>query len=123
MAFSRNSKKIRVFIQQDSMLCGAACLKMICDHYGVAVDMDELEELCSPTPSGVSALSIKVAAEKLGFRFVCCKTSINSLAGLPLPRKKESSISQILKKGKFVLQQVTWKKNGWWKYLLAEVEG
>lgn len=85
MAFSRNSKKIRVFIQQDSMLCGAACLKMICDHYGVAVDMDELEELCSPTPSGVSALSIKVAAEKLGFRFVCCKTSINSLAGLPLP--------------------------------------
>ncbi len=85
MAYLRNSNDIRVVMQQDSMLCGAACLKMICDHYGVAVGMEELEELCCPTPSGVSALSIKVAAEKLGFKFVCCKASVDSLADMPLP--------------------------------------
>ena len=32
--------------QLDQMDCGAACIKMIADYYGVTISVDKIRELC-----------------------------------------------------------------------------
>ena len=56
-------KDFKIYLQHDAMQCGAACLRMICSHYGADYSFD--------TSEGVSLLGISEAAEKLGLHTVC----------------------------------------------------
>ncbi len=63
-------KQFPIQLQHDSMDCGAACLTMIAEHYGLKITQDTMSELCHTTRIGVSLLSISHAAEQIGFRTV-----------------------------------------------------
>ena len=41
-------------MQNDSMMCGVACLSMICQQYGKDYSQEYLTSLCVPTTEGVS---------------------------------------------------------------------
>ncbi|KXB75691.1 hypothetical protein HMPREF1860_01732 [Prevotella amnii] len=51
-------QKIVVCRQHDSMLCGVACLKIICKHYGKEFSIYYLSKIYNATSVGVSLLSI-----------------------------------------------------------------
>lgn len=58
-----------VFYKQfDSMDCGAACLKMICRHYGKSYTLQTLREKSSISREGVSLWGLSQAAEAIGLR-------------------------------------------------------
>lgn len=65
--------------QLDAMDCGACCLRMIAKYYGKSYSGNKLQELCLVGHEGVSVLSISDAAEKLGFRTVCGKVSLQKI--------------------------------------------
>ncbi len=67
------------------MDCGAACLSMICTHYGRSVEIDRIRTLCRITKSGVSLLGISEAAETLGFRTRGVLCSLQALKEVDLP--------------------------------------
>lgn len=72
-------------LQHDSMGCGAACLAMICKHYGKSVAMTSLSELCLATSEGVSLLGVKNVAEGLGFKTECGKLTMSDLSSSTFP--------------------------------------
>ena len=74
-----------VYIQSDSMQCGATCLQMICRFYGKKISADYLQKICMATAEGVSMLGIKQAAEKLGFRAVGWLIEIEKISTEMLP--------------------------------------
>ena len=61
--------------QHDTMLCGVACLSMICRYYGKKESSKYLLNCCRPTSEGVSMLTLNDAAIALGFRAVCARIS------------------------------------------------
>ena len=70
-----------VFIlQHDSMQCGIACLKMICQNFGKEVSFSFLSNMCSCTNEGTSLLSISETAKKIGLKSICCKLSLSDLS-------------------------------------------
>lgn len=71
--------------QHDSMQCGAACLSMVCHHYGLRISLDELDSLCVPTKEGMSMLGLKESAQRLGFECRVFKAPISILGQLQLP--------------------------------------
>jgi ATP-binding cassette subfamily B protein len=78
-------KKYPVFMQHDSMLCGVACLQMICEYYGKSFSQNFLERYCSSTNEGVSLLNISDAASTIGFHTSCGKATPEQLRGIQLP--------------------------------------
>ncbi|RKW62363.1 MAG: hypothetical protein D8H98_03705 [Prevotella sp.] len=52
--------------QSDTMLCGIACLQMICNSYGKKYSANYIGELCCATTEGVSLSAVSYAADKLG---------------------------------------------------------
>ncbi len=78
-------KKFSVILQKDSMECGAACVTMICRHYGLHVPSEYVSKLCHTGIDGVSLVSISHAFSKLGFDSLAVKSSIINLKNLPLP--------------------------------------
>ena len=73
------------FIQHDSMLCGIACLQMVCEFHGKKYTSDFLSMLCFTSVEGVSLLSINEAANRLGFHTVCARADTETLSKAPLP--------------------------------------
>ncbi len=61
--------------QHDTMLCGVACISMICRYYGKEESSKYLLNCCRPTSEGVSMLTLNDAAIALGFRAVCARIS------------------------------------------------
>lgn len=78
-------KKFSVIHQQDSMECGAACVAMICKHYGLELPSAYISKLCHTGIDGVSLVSISNAFQNLGFETIAVKSSIDDLCKLPLP--------------------------------------
>lgn len=78
-------KKFSVIHQQDSMECGAACVAMICKHYGLELPYAYISKLCHTGIDGVSLVSILDALQNLGFETIAVKSSIDDLYKLPLP--------------------------------------
>lgn len=74
-----------ITFQHDSMQCGIACLQMICKHFGREYSLDFLSKLCFATNEGVSLLGIDDAANKLGFKTLCVKASMDELDKISLP--------------------------------------
>lgn len=77
--------KIPFIKQHDSMQCGAACLFMICHHYGLNISLDEIDALCMPTKEGMSMLGLKESAKKLGLKCSALKAPLAILSQLQLP--------------------------------------
>jgi ATP-binding cassette subfamily B protein len=72
--------------QQDSVDCGPTCLQMIAKYYGKTYALQYLRELCYMNRQGVSLLSLSEAAERLGFRTLAAKITLEQLVTqAPLP--------------------------------------
>lgn len=71
--------------QKDSMLCGVACLEMICSSLGRKISQTYLNELCHPTTEGVSLQGLVDAAEKLGLRSSAGYVSLCDLSQIKTP--------------------------------------
>lgn len=78
-------KKFPFAQQHDTMQCGVACLKMICEYYGRKYSLYTLSKYCSPTNEGVSLLGISEAAVKLGLKTMCGRVPLDTLKEIPLP--------------------------------------
>jgi len=71
--------------QPDAKDCGPTCLKIIAKHYKKTFSIQQLRQLSETTRSGSSLLGISEAAEKIGFRSLGVKISLNQLLEAPLP--------------------------------------
>jgi ATP-binding cassette, subfamily B, bacterial len=72
--------------QHDAMDCGPTCLRMITKYYSRNVSIQELRELSEIGKEGVSLLGIAQAAEKIGFRSIAAKITVEKLFNeVPLP--------------------------------------
>lgn len=56
--------------QHDAMDCGAACLRMVAQHYGRHYTLESLRQKRHISREGVSLLGISEAAEGIGFKTV-----------------------------------------------------
>lgn len=77
--------KIHFVKQHDSMQCGAACLLMVCNYYGMSMSLNEINALCVPTKEGMSMLGLKESAQYLGFKCSALKAPFAVLNQLQLP--------------------------------------
>jgi ATP-binding cassette, subfamily B, bacterial HlyB/CyaB len=71
--------------QAEEMDCGAACLAMVCKHYGVGMTLGKLRELANVTKQGASLDSLARTAESIGFTTKGVKCSFDVLRGFQLP--------------------------------------
>ena len=78
-------KSFPLFTQHDAMDCGPTCLRMVAAHYGRRYSLESLREKSHISREGVSMLGISEAAEKIGFRTVGARLTIEKLKEAPLP--------------------------------------
>lgn len=71
--------------QRYSTECGAACLAMVCNYYGVAYPLSQLGALCPSSADGVSMLSLQGVAKELGFDCFCTLADFGVLDNLAEP--------------------------------------
>lgn len=64
-------KTFSIAYQHDSMQCGVACLKMVCEYFGKKYSLDAISQVCFATTEGVSMLGISEAAKELGLKAIC----------------------------------------------------
>ncbi|CAN5807441.1 hypothetical protein BH20VER1_BH20VER1_09510 [soil metagenome] len=86
--FRRRRSRIRKLphVQQiDEMDCGAACLGMICRHFGRKVSLTRIRQLCHTSTDGTSLKAIVRAASELGLAARALKVSLRNLSQMPLP--------------------------------------
>ena len=77
--------KIDHILQIDEMDCGAACLGMICRHFGRKVSLARIRQLCHTATDGTSLKAICRAATELGLASRALKISLRNLPLMPLP--------------------------------------
>lgn len=74
------------YTQLDAMDCGPSCLRMIAKYYGRSYTLQYLRDRSFITRDGVSMLGISDAAEKIGFRTLGAKLTLDRLVKeRPLP--------------------------------------
>ena len=86
--FVKSGERIRAFphVQQiDEMDCGAACIAMICRHYGRRVPLARIRALSHTSLDGTSLRGLCRAASELGLAARAVKTSARHLAAMPVP--------------------------------------
>ena len=71
--------------QAEEMDCGAACLAMICKHYGINMTLGKLRELANVTTQGATLESLARTGESLGFTTRGMQCTFDSLRGFELP--------------------------------------
>ena len=71
--------------QVDEMDCGAACLAMVCKHYGRSVSLAHIRKLVHTSTDGTSLAGIANGAADLGLAVRSVKASKARLAEMPLP--------------------------------------
>jgi subfamily B ATP-binding cassette protein HlyB/CyaB len=71
--------------QAEEMDCGAACLAMLCRHYGIAMTLGKLRELANVTTQGATLESLARAGESLGFTTRGVQCTFEALLGFDLP--------------------------------------
>src|SRR5215471_20774929 len=81
----RRIRKIDHILQIDEMDCGAACLAMICRHFGRKVSLPRIRQLCHTAHDGTSLKAIRHAAAELGLAARALKISLRNLPLMPLP--------------------------------------
>ena len=86
--FRKRAKRLRKIdhvMQIDEMDCGAACLGMICRHFGRKVSLARIRQLCHTATDGTSLKAISRAATELGLAARALKVSLRNLSLMPLP--------------------------------------
>ncbi len=78
-------KRFPLVQQAEEMDCGAACLAMICKHYGINMTLGKLRELANVTTQGATLGSLARVGESLGFTARAVKCTFDALRGLELP--------------------------------------
>jgi ATP-binding cassette, subfamily B, bacterial HlyB/CyaB len=71
--------------QAEEMDCGAACLAMICKHYGIGMTLGKLRELANVTTQGATLESLARTGESIGFTTRGVQCSFEALRGFELP--------------------------------------
>jgi ATP-binding cassette, subfamily B, bacterial HlyB/CyaB len=71
--------------QAEEMDCGAACLAMVCRHYGIPMTLGKLRELANVTTQGATLDSLARAGESLGFTTRGVQCTFDALLGFELP--------------------------------------
>lgn len=71
--------------QAEEMDCGAACLAMICKHYGIPMTLGKLRELANVTTQGATLESLARVGESLGFTTRGVECTFQALLGFELP--------------------------------------
>lgn len=79
------TKSFPFYKQPDAKDCGPTCLKIIAKHYGKILSIQNLRELSETTREGSNLLTLSEAAEKIGFRTLGIKVSLEKLLEAPLP--------------------------------------
>src|SRR5215831_5547879 len=86
--FRKHGKRLRKIdhiMQIDEVDCGAACLGMICRHFGRKVSLARIRQLCHTATDGTSLKAISRAATELGLAARPLKISYRHLPQMPLP--------------------------------------
>lgn len=78
-------KKFPTYRQPDSKDCGPTCLKIIAKHYGKTLSLPELRKLSETTREGSSLYALSATAEKIGFKTLGVKLSVQTLIKAELP--------------------------------------
>jgi len=71
--------------QAEEMDCGAACLAMICKHYGIGMTLGKLRELANVTTQGATLDSLARTGESIGFTTRGVQCTFDTLRGFELP--------------------------------------
>jgi ATP-binding cassette, subfamily B, bacterial HlyB/CyaB len=71
--------------QAEEMDCGAACLAMICKHYGIGMTLGKLRELANVTTQGATLESLARTGESVGLTTRGVQCSFDTLRGFELP--------------------------------------
>ncbi|WP_420429504.1 peptidase domain-containing ABC transporter [Kordiimonas sp.] len=67
------------FRQRDAMDCGAACLRMVAESFGIRVPYDQLVKATYKTRQGVSVLNLCTAAEQYGLQAKAMMCTVDDL--------------------------------------------
>lgn len=78
-------KKFTHYKQTDIKDCGPTCLKILAKHYGKTINIQDLRDISETTREGSNLLFLSDAAEKIGFRTLGVKLSLERLREAPLP--------------------------------------
>src|SRR5882757_7466605 len=71
--------------QAEEMDCGAACLAMICKHYGIGMTLGKLRELANVTTQGATLDSLARTGESLGFTTRGVQCTFDTLRAFEVP--------------------------------------
>ena len=83
---AKNHRKKYIWLQQHDMMdCGAACLTMISKFYGKNINLATWRSLVHITKEGASMLSLKKAAEHVGFDSIGVMSGYKALQELHVP--------------------------------------
>lgn len=77
--------KFPFYKQADAKDCGPTCLKIIAKHYGKNLNIQYLRDISETTREGSNLLNLSEAAEKIGFRTLGVKISLQNLLEAPFP--------------------------------------
>ncbi len=80
-----HSMKFYSFLQHDAMDCGGACLSMISQFYGKKISIATWRNLVHITREGASMLSLKRAANLVGFDCIGVMSGYKALLNLQVP--------------------------------------
>ena len=101
-------KKFINYIQADSKDSGPTCLKIIAKHYGKTINIQYLRDYSETTRSGSNLMLLSDAAEKIGFRTLGVKLSLEKIEEVSLPcilhwNKNHYVVLYKIKKGKYFI--------------------
>ena len=77
--------KFPFYKQNDEKDCGPTCIKIIASYYKKTISINLLRTLSENTREGSSLLGLSDASEKIGFRSIGAKLSLDSLKEMSLP--------------------------------------
>ncbi|AXB56154.1 peptidase domain-containing ABC transporter [Flavobacterium fluviale] len=101
-------KKFTHYRQADHKDCGPTCLKIIAKYYGKTINIQELRDFSETTREGSNLLFLSDAAEKIGFRTLGVKLSVQRIEEAPLPcilhwNKDHYVVLYKIKKGRYYI--------------------
>ncbi|MDR0836111.1 MAG: peptidase domain-containing ABC transporter, partial [Tannerella sp.] len=111
--------KFPFFMQLDAMDCGPSCLRMIAKHYGKTFSVQQLREKSHILRTGVNLLGLSEAAESIGFRATCVRTSVQKL-------KEQAKLPCVIHWNQehfVVLYKITRKKDKWFFHIADPAYG
>jgi len=105
--------------QLDGMDCGPSCLRMVAKYYGRSFSIQQLREKSHILRTGVNLLGLSDAAESIGLRSICVRTTIQKL-------KDQAKLPCIIHWNQnhfVVLYQITRNKNKWFFHIADPAYG